>query len=462
MKNGSASTARPCTRWLRSAWVLLACCSLGACQTLRPTQDAKSLQEMAAFYWPYAALATNVYDSKGQIEPELSLALASPWLRAAMNSAAKAQGSAPEIGDELDAQAQTAHFRDGFDRQCLRIKRRSEATDDKASAVIRKLCKRLAEADLPRSDDASDGALGDNAHINETPVSVDDCTFKGKKPPSVDINDAIREFKWQRVPEFQKYAVARGWRLFVPELAIDVWRRARPSIAGELDVEYAIVYRGTVGNGGWFTNLRVLSAMAPFVWDQYGQAKDATVAIIKQIYMLHELADSVLKPKRETRIFITTVGHSLGAGLAAYVYLEIPQVTRVVGFDPTPFDGSSLIRVDERNKIMGNAQPRRSSRVELDDDADELPAATLTAPRMLDPRSNARPEHLHMLTEKGEVISRFSRCEPGPVWGGEGGPLVQCDFVDLSGGSWFAQHSMSQLACNLNLVHRRTRAATAP
>jgi hypothetical protein len=233
----TAASPFSCFPGLRALAALAVCLGLGGCQTLTPTRETEPLRDIASFYWPYAALATNVYDSKGQIEPELSLALASPWLRAAVNQAVRTKGPqdsiSPQVEDYEEAM-QARYFRDGFDRQCARMKRRPAGTEDKATAIIRKLCAKLAEADLPRSDDPEDTRIFDNAHVNRAPMSVDDCSFKDKKPPSVDLADAIREFKWQRVPEFQKYALARGWRLFVPELAIDVWRRTRSEPGADL------------------------------------------------------------------------------------------------------------------------------------------------------------------------------------------------------------------------------------
>lgn len=87
-----------------------------------------------------------------------------------------------------------------------------------------------------------------------------------------------------------------------PELAIDVWRRERSSQDKPLEMEYAIVYRGTVGGGGWVSNLRGLTAMIPFVWDQYRQAAIATDAIIDQVLRLHALADSLLGRDKPTAL----------------------------------------------------------------------------------------------------------------------------------------------------------------
>ncbi|WP_348755020.1 hypothetical protein, partial [uncultured Aquincola sp.] len=60
---------------------------------------------------------------------------------------------------------------------------------------------------------------------------------------------------------------------------------------------------------------------------------------------------------------------------------------------------------------------------------------------------------IFQMHEEGEVLSRFSGCTPGPLWGAEGGPGVHCDVVNLSRGSWIRQHNMAQMACKLALVH---------
>jgi hypothetical protein len=63
-------------------------------------------------------------------------------------------------------------------------------------------------------------------------------------------------------------------------VATEVWRRNRVSPDQRPTLEYAIVFRGTVGGGGWVSNLRGLTSVTPLVWDQYRQAELATKAVM--------------------------------------------------------------------------------------------------------------------------------------------------------------------------------------
>jgi len=140
---------------------------------------------------------------------------------------------------------------------------------------------------------------------------------------------------------------------------------------GNPDYEYAIVYRGTVGGGGWMSNLRGLSAFTPAVWDPYHQAKTATRSIIRRVRTLHAGSDRIARRKTRTGITFTTVGHSLGAGLAQYIYLN-----------------------NHRAKVMEECMDH-----------------------------SGKPT-IFMPYEYGEIMTQLAPCVPGPVWGEEGEPKV--------------------------------------
>jgi pimeloyl-ACP methyl ester carboxylesterase len=171
-------------------------------------------------------------------------------------------------------------------------------------------------------------------------------------------------------------------------------------------------------------------------------------------------------------VLITTVGHSLGAGLARYIYLQIPQVTRVVGFDPSPIDGSSMVAVQDRPFVMTGRKPKQG------ESADDLAVASaqvfrgeLIETAMRTESGGRKPQSsmkagrrqpvdhdpiapgaaIFMLHERGEILSLFAPCQSGEIWGSEGGPRVACHVVNWSSGNPFRQHNMAELACRMSL-----------
>jgi hypothetical protein len=287
--------------------------------------------------------------------------------------------------------------------------------------------------------------LGSEDSVDKQPRSFADCSDAETQVPV----SRIESRGWRRMVEVEKYAMPKGWLVHVPELAIEVWEHSTLSGAmvapiadrDPAQIEYVIVFRGTVGAGGWFSNLRLLTTALPVFWDQYRQAERSARLIVQQLYALHALRVAEHRRKEGTadtvqllaRPHLVAVGHSLGAALASYVYYKLPQVDRVVGFNPSRFDGASSLSLEERQRV---AQRRiKAPQVCTAGGAD----AAVDAP-------------LRFLTEHGEVLGRFAPCVDGPVWGAEGGPQVKCDFVDVSGGSVFKQHAMNQLACKLSAI----------
>lgn len=406
---------------------LLAGCATDRDSARTPTND---LQDTARFYWQYAPLAADIYRTGGNVDTQIAMALASPWLRAevlASNDEAAKASFDEQLGSGA-ARRYQERLRERLRGRCADGPEHTAASLDGAVWLSEGRCKTRLDALQEAEADPPVPAAETNRFEAATPAGAADCDFRDRKEPAVPLQAAIDEFGWERVPELQRQTHARAWAIFVPDLAIDVWRRKRAATEAGPVVEYAVVYRGTVGGGGWVSNLRAVTAFTPFVWDQYRQARQATIAIVNQVYQLHALSDSLFKRQAPTRILITTVGHSLGAGLANYIYLVVPQITRVVGFDPSPVDGSSMVRLDDRPRVMTE---RRQ-------------------PPDHDPRDPGAA--VYLLFEEGEIISRLAQCASGPVWGDEGGPRVRCESVDFSRGNIFRQHNMPQLACKLYLA----------
>lgn len=397
-------------------------------------QDTGSAEQVAAkasFYWPYAALATDVYRARGDTEDNMVMAVASPWLRAeieALSDEAMKRRLRENLTKRAFPEEATLIYRAKLQERCVQ-ERGQRLTEGDSS--LQPSC--MAEADLAREEEEVAEAADDepNIFINEEPKSQKDCAFNRGHKPLVWVDDVAKgPHGWTRVRELRRESTARGWRLFVPELVIEVWRRTR-SLRGEpLDLEYAIVYRGTVGGGGWISNFRGLTALLPLVWDQYRQAEIATDSIIDQIDRLHILGDSLLDRPEPTKLRFTAVGHSLGGGLAQYLYLRKHRISRVVAFDPSPIDGASLIPIEKRESVTSGG--RRF----VDFDPRDAQAA------------------IHLLYEKGEFISKIAPCTAGRLWGAEGGPWVNCESVNFSSGNTFRQHNMAQLACHLYLEQR--------
>lgn len=436
-----------------SAWIALSCAALlAACATggaARPESPAAkpataapgALQATADFYWPYAALAAEVYGAGDRPDNYTMLAFDSPSLRQEVRELGHApavervgQLDQPAIqndyaaryarvcGAEAEARARSAGRLAQWQQHCTLL-------DDREAENLRKAALRQVEA---------------NVYQDARPADASDCRYLDNEP-KVPVAEAIAEYHWTRLPEFHAEAPARGWSLFVPDLAIDVWRRPREAPGGGRTLEYALVFRGTVGGGGWVSNVRGVTSFTPFVWDQYRQADRAGRTIIRRVQRLHALSDLVHERSTPTRLLFTTVGHSLGAGLASYVHVLNPEVTRTVGFNPSPVDGGSMVQVGDTYNA------RRPARAVVNRQIAE-------GVRVADAEGAPAQAAIFHLYEEGEVLSRFSACSSGPMWGSEGGPMTHCDSVNLSRGSWIRQHNMAQMACKLALARRGTTA----
>lgn len=386
------------------------------CATSQPS--VRHDTEVADFYWSYAALAAKIYDTKGDEARSKNHVYLSEWLR---DEAVK---SGPEARQEYEKTM-----------GLIRLERRTNTVPQDTSGQMNVAVHQspvTQELDEMQADhDDAPFAKGEEPIQDGDPADIDDCKkwVKGEGAgPLVPITLAQSQHGWQRVRELEQFPATRGWKIFVPDLAIDVWRRNRGNHAEPNVIEYAIVYRGTVGTGGWISNLRVATNLLPLFWDQYPQSRKATFRIVSQIRTLHQEADRILG--RKTTVLITAVGHSLGAALARYAYYTTPDITRVVGFNSSPFDGSSLIPIDDRPGMMSH--PKRHP-PDIDSGSSDMGAA------------------IYLLYEKGDILNRVYPCHSGKVWGQTGGPMVLCESVDLSKGNAVDQHSMGQLACKLAL-----------
>lgn len=437
----------------------------------------------AGFYWPYAAMAANVYRSQGQTHSEIAPVVGSPWLRT--NVADSASGSKPAIPSIADAeglyrervvelcrrerrQGAPAQNCEQTLRLCRRSAEEAKWTHSKGLATLscketiemcserkpEKACRVAVAAKLVKKDDLPQqnlavpdehkqlGSEPDESSseeekplfVQQDPAKDEDCLYRsGDGDPHVPVNRLEEDEKWTPVPELYKQTHPSAWRLFVPELAIDVWRREHPREGTAPVVEYAIVFRGTTGGGGMLSNMRGLFFFVePFLWDQYRQARRATNAILDQIDRLHKISDALHQRDVDssTRVRITTVGHSLGGGLASYLYLRDPRITRAVVFNASPIDGASTVPIGRREQVM------------------------LKGNRFVDSAVSGPKAAIYSLFERGEILSSAFPCQTGPLWGEGGGPQVQCDRADLSKGSIVDQHNMAQLACKLFLVRK--------
>jgi pimeloyl-ACP methyl ester carboxylesterase len=419
---------------------LLGCGTLEQMQRQAP--GAEETAEAARFYWPYAALAANVYATGGASDRDAAMIAGSPWLREEI-----AATSDPELRRRYQqklGEGTEAMLNQRIRRDCMPATQGSH-NDPRPDADPTGVCRPAALAGPLKTQAAAPTAAAPSAgnRIARVPASADQCIARKDWVPPVALDLAREEHRWEPVAELQRQLQPRGWSVFVPGLAIDVWRRPRESDDGTPSFEYAIVYRGTEGTGGWLSNFRAVSAFTPFIWDQYHQALQATNDLIRQIYRLHAVGDDILERPRPTRILITAVGHSLGGGLATYVLLRSPEITRVVNFNPSPIDGASLFTTEEPSAAASGSGEHKSR-------------AWVAAQRTLPYDSDERAPHaaIYSLYERGELLTSLVGCHPGPLWGTEGGPVRVCEAVNLSHNSAIRQHDMNQLACQLYLAGR--------
>ena len=387
-------------------------------------------------------MAARVYEPQGRTDDHLDLAATSRWLRDEVGRR-PAPGSAGGEDDPAELLSQPEKLHRAYRRYLSRFC--ADAGEDKlyrapdgAVRVAQRDCAPTVAA-LPGDQDPSAKEPDEREPQDRSPTDWKDCeaTRAAKEAP---VPWAEMTEGWSVVPELRRQLHPRGWSFFVPGLAIDVWRRPRNDSHSEPDVEYALVFRGTADAGGLMSNFRGLSAFTPLVWDQYRQAARATVDLVNQIYRLHMLSDAIFGRSTHTRIRITSVGHSLGGGLASFVFLRVPQITSVIAFDPSPINGSS-------NFSAFPISDDRRARGYMDRDSVMGRRAQPT-----DSHSSGSADNIFVLYERGDPLTALVSCRSGAVWGDEGGPQVRCDSLNLSSGNPLRQHSMPLFACKLYLA----------
>lgn len=221
---------------------------------------------------------------------------------------------------------------------------------------------------------------------------------------------------WERLYDFDRIPRALGYHFFVPDLLIEVWVRDYrvAKAAGETDpsTEYAIVFRGTQGSGGWWSNLRFLTALIPLFHDQYSQAARTYPRLLEQI----RIREDELRERdaaRPARPRITLVGHSLGAGLALYTAFRNPGVNKVIGFNPTPVSGFFATDYERRNHNLASLQSA------------------------------------HLIFEDADILHYLGQCRHGEPLSPGVNARVHCHEVNLSGNTIFKQHEIGPMACRL-------------
>src|SRR5262249_19745494 len=125
-------------------------------------------------------------------------------------------------------------------------------------------------------------------------------------------------------------------------LFFEVWESGSPA------TRVAVVFRGTDGWSDWESNLRWFTRFIPFVEDQYHFVSRRVSEEVSA-----RLAGS--RSRYGPAFELVTVGHSLGGGLAqhfAYALrpaTDVPRVSRVFAFDPSPVTGFYSVSRDVRD-----------------------------------------------------------------------------------------------------------------
>jgi len=412
------------------ALLLAGCGLMPGVRTKTPTPDLCT----TSFFVDYAVLSADIYRTRGASSERLQ-AFADPAL-------------ARMLPAGMDLTSETVSRLYDAARQRLCSDGASGNGEPTAFDVARGNCSRA-----PRDASARQLLLetyneGDEEFWDVLPSELDQCKITDEIKPRVPVSHITKRHGWRRVREIEKYSSTRSWRIFVPDLAIEVWQRTRTEPATRGRLEYAIVFRGTTGAGGWVSNLRILTAVVPLFWDQYLQAERGARRIVEQIYVLDLLREEYEKEQAAAgrpsvphqRPLITAVGHSLGAGLARFVYYKVPEVTRVVGFNASPVDGgNTLIAVEDRPGVMQGRETDPGG----------------FCPTM---RTTEAVPSLFFLYEQGEILNSIEPCHPGALWGSEGGPVSYCQAVNLTRGlDPLKQHSMGLMACKLSTLFLRAQ-----
>jgi len=174
---------------------------------------------------------------------------------------------------------------------------------------------------------------------NLTSSSVSKADIESQKSTCPDSEHYLNQSGWNRWPDFLKNPIRE--KIQGQHLRVEVWQRNEP-------LEVAVVFGGTVLNNKndlmanirWFLPKEIL-----------GNSLDEYSAIVQQFapeFIIEwkrrlVLKDITFSSLQNARLFAT--GHSLGAGLAQqFAYSlprdqQVPRVTHVYAFDPSPVTG---------------------------------------------------------------------------------------------------------------------------
>ncbi|HNG04146.1 MAG TPA: hypothetical protein PLQ71_19830 [Nitrospira sp.] len=248
-------------------------------------------------------------------------------------------------------------------------------------------------------------------------ITFDDCNTTSPSGDQQNVAVPILIPDWNRLMDFDKTPTPKGWWVFVPGLFLEVWTREPATRSPDDKPEYAIVFRGTQGGGGWWSNLRFLTSLIPLFHDQYSQADWAFARILDQI----AIREQKMSKNQENRPLphITVVGHSLGAGLAFYSAFRNKGINRIIAFNPSPITG--YFREDPTTR-----------------------AENLESVKQVD-----------VIFENSEILHYINHCNNGEQLDPNVPVTVSCHQLNLSGGSPVSQHEMGPMACKLTAIARQ-------
>ncbi len=367
------------------------------------SQNCEYHEQVAKKFWEYAIMAADTYRAIDSIE----------WKKRRVRN----------IFRNKDGAEKSNLYTNDFSNEADSSKK--DEWDEYASIVYgsKDYCPteiaNLTEADCEGHECKFDSTYPPKSESNVGEACKSDEKAKSvPEPPKLKgVSVPIKINSWVRLFDFDRHPPAKGFRVFVPGFYVEVWVKdyVKSDENPEPYVEYAIVFRGTQGGGGWFSNLRYITGLIPIFHDQYKQAKSIFPRIMDQIE-LREREFNKQGEKRERKI--TLVGHSLGAGLALYVAFNNKGVTKIIGFNPSLITGASFV-------------PQETIKTNLEN-----------------------VKEVDFIYENSEILHFFESCKEGDLLN-ENNPNLKigCYKVNLLGGTIFNQHDMGPMACRLTVIN---------
>jgi hypothetical protein len=215
-------------------------------------------------------------------------------------------------------------------------------------------------------------------------------------------------FRWRRPAEFRTPVPhqAPDGRWMVGQAGYDVWTVAEPGARPRV----AIAFRGTDADeiDDWFANLRWISRILWFTYDQYDQVQDFIGTLVDEI-----------KGRYGEDVEIVATGHSLGGGLAQQAAYASPDIKLVYAFDPSIVTG--YYDIDPQERRVANSQGVRIYRIY---EHGEILAYLRWLMKRLNPLSDSDPK------------------------------IIEVRY-NLATGGMVSQHSMEDFACELEALRER-------